>query len=112
MHIAPEMLEAAYSYLLTTPPFRRWKLPPADEVEFRVVRHPDRRGWHKVDNGRHIICLSDRCIGRTDSLMATMAHEIIHMHGDRKGIRSAHGAWFKRQAAMACRQHGFDPLLF
>lgn len=37
LHLTLEMLEGAYEYLRTTPPFRRWKLPPGADIEFHVT---------------------------------------------------------------------------
>jgi hypothetical protein len=113
LHLTPEMLRAAYEYLRTTPPFRRWKLPPADEVEFHVTRHKDRTGDCETSAGHEpLIRVSATLVGWTASLLATMAHEMIHVHLDRKKVRAAHGWEFRRAAAQVCRHHGFDPKLF
>ena len=113
LHPTPEMLRAAYTYLQTTSPFRRWKLPPADEVEFHVTRNKDKAGECESSGGHEpVIRISSRLIGRTLSLMETVAHEMVHLHLDRNGVRSHHGAAFRRCAAQVCRRHGFDPKLF
>ena len=39
LRLTPEILEGAYEFLRATPPFRGWRLPHADEVEFVVSRH-------------------------------------------------------------------------
>jgi hypothetical protein len=114
LHLTPEILRAAYDYLRATPPFNRWKLPPADEVEFHVTRHKDRTGDCETGPAGQepIIRISATLVGWTSSLMATMAHELIHVYLDRKGVRAHHGAAFRRCAAQVCRRHGFDPKLF
>ena len=40
MQITPELLEASYELLRSMPPFKRWKLPHADNVVFRVLKMP------------------------------------------------------------------------
>lgn len=112
--LTPDALRAAYDYLCETPPFRRWNLPDSDDVRFLVVRDPTLRGWYRYQEARHVIAISRRCIGHTANLIATMAHEMIHLHEQnaRACGRGEHSAAFKRWAAQVCRAHGFDPLLF
>ncbi len=42
--LTPEMLRACYEFLRSTPPFRRWSLPPGDEIGFHVTRNRTRIG--------------------------------------------------------------------
>ncbi len=112
--LTPDVLRAAYDYLNGTSPFSRWNLPDGEDVKFLVVRAPMLRGWHQMQGAQHVIAISRRCIGRTDSLMATMAHEMIHLHEEHAGACGSgqHSAAFNRWAAQVCKVHGFDPLLF
>ena len=112
LQLTPEALAAAYDYLRTTLPFRRWSLPPASEVEFCVTQHKGRFGDHTFFNGRHTIRVSTRKVGRTASLMETVAHEAVHVYCAQRGIRSGHGAEFWKGAALVCRHHGFDEKTF
>lgn len=112
MHLTPDILEAAYDYMRATPPFRRWKLPPGDEVEFHVTRRREHRGDCQSAHNHHIIRISAFNIGHTDSLMRVMAHEMVHIYCDRKKVRSHHGREFLRAAARVCQLHGFDLKLF
>lgn len=109
------MLSHAYDYLCSTPPFSKWNLPLSEEVRFVVVKDPNTAGWHKMDCDKHIIGISSGSIGRTQSLMEVMAHEMIHAHQretsmETKGAK--HNAAFMKLAARVCKIHGFDPLLF
>lgn len=109
LHLTPAMLEQAYSYLLTTPPFNKWKLPAVDDVEFHVTWHGDMYGDCSIPARIRIsACRSSM----THKLVETMAHEMIHLHLMRTDARAHHGARFKRCAAMVCRKHGFDPKTF
>jgi hypothetical protein len=123
LHVTPELMELAYEYLRATRPFKAWKLPQADEVEF-IVTHQAvtaghcrstsawvaewkggklKRVWH------HEIAVSAKMIKRTHNLIETMAHEMVHQHCDRKGVKSHHGAEFMRCCEMVAKVHGFNP---
>ena len=107
----PESLEAAYAYLVTTLPFRRWKLPPAEEVGFRVTRSRTHYGQcltERTDNGfQHTVEVSSVKNKSEGDLFQTMAHEMIHVYLDRRRVRAHHGPEFKRCAAIVCRRHGY-----
>ena len=112
--LTPHMLEAAYEYLRTTPPFSGWRLPHADAVEFHVIRTPAVCGWH-IAGETPTIAISTGRIGWTQALMETMAHEMIHLFQARRRSetpRTEHNAEFVRLAARVCDYHGFDPKLF
>lgn len=110
MHITPTMIEGAYRYLLTTPPFNRWKFPDPEEISFRVTA--DRvYGWYDCENGTHRISVSIKRVGQTISLIETVAHEMIHVyqaHHHRETPNSQHNKDFYRRAKIVCAYHGFD----
>ena len=118
LHVTPDSLENAYEYLRTTLPFRRMNLPHADNLVFRVMGARDRfghfRGRIKSMPDLNEIGVSVRIVNSTDLLMATMAHEMIHLYQHERGssTRSSHNAEFERIAARVCRIHGFDPESF
>jgi hypothetical protein len=107
-----DTLRAAYAFLNETPPFSRWNLPDADDVDFKVARTATHFGWYTVNGNNHLIAVSCAPVRDTQTLLATMAHEMIHVHERQAGAcRSGvqHGAAFRRWAAQVCRIHGFDP---
>ena len=113
--MTPEILEAAYEYLRLTPPFRGWNLPHADQVMFRVLGAKDRfghfRGRHRRADlhGASEIAISASLVRSTGVLLATMAHEMIHLHQDENGTaRGHHNPKFHALARKVCRAHGFD----
>ena len=114
LHLTPDCLENAYEYLRTTLPFRRMNLPHADNLIFKVMGARDRfghfRGRIKTTNELNEIGVSIRVVHSTDLLMATMAHEMIHLFQHEVGScsRSDHNAEFERIAERVCRIHGFD----
>mgnify|MGYP001576237169 CR=1 FL=1 len=111
--LTPAMLETAYEYLRSTPPFCAWKLPPAEEVEFGVTRHRDREGDHCVYQRTtdHVIRVSAYYVKTTSALMCCMAHEMIHAYQERKGGAryDRHNAEFKRLTIRVCSVHGWNP---
>jgi hypothetical protein len=115
--LTKEMCAGMYDYIRTTPPFRNWNLPEAEEVVFRVTRDPGRKGHYRRDRyGRREIAVSIASIGYTGSLAEVMAHEMIHLHEDMVGIlyksNAEHTRFFRRNAEIVCKFHGFDPRLF
>jgi hypothetical protein len=116
MKLTPPRLAAAYMFLRATPPFSRWKLPLASEVEFRVIKQETVLGTHKVcpRQGHHVITISGARVGHTMTLLCTMAHEMIHLYQLEVGTATAaeHNAEFRRLGKVVCRHHGFDPKEF
>lgn len=115
LRLTPEMLEGAYEYLRVSPPFCRWNLPHADQVSFRVMGTRDRfghfRGRHKKASGDDFseIAISAGMVRSTELLIATMAHEMIHLYQDETGTaRGHHNPAFRKLAKRVCAVHGFD----
>jgi hypothetical protein len=110
------MLATAYDFLRASAPFRGWRMPDPDEVEFHVISARDRRG-HYCRGGQslHCIAVSAASVGHTETLIRTIAHEMIHLH--QREARSEtpnaeHNAEFLRLARLVCLHHGFDPRAF
>ena len=109
LRLTPEVLAAAYEYLRACPPFNRWKMPEVDDVAFKVSRDTRTDGLcFQTADGGYGIAISDAKHSHTATLMATMAHEMVHVYLDRRGVRAHHGADFRRCAALVCKHHGFD----
>jgi hypothetical protein len=113
LSLTPAMVEAAYELLRTTPPFRGWRLPPSDEVEFRVT--DDRAALGSCRADRACIAISGHLHGHLSTLLATLAHEMLHLWQERRGTGRrdvVHDHEFRRVARRIARLHGFDPRLF
>ena len=112
--LTPQIIEGAYEFLRATPPFRNWKLPHADEVTFVVSRHKLHVGYHRGSRRKiysHEIGISSACVGHTNTLLRTMAHEMIHQYQQRARTETPgaeHNAEFIRLARRVCRYHGWD----
>lgn len=111
--LTPEVLAAAYDYLCELPPFSSWSLPPSDEIKFKVVRKNDCYGYYWRKDGKHNIAISSRLVGRHESLLSSMAHEIIHLHLTEIGTTGdPHGPEFVSLSQDICLIHGWDILNF
>ena len=96
--------------LRSFPPFCRWKLPPCSEVVFHVAKTDK---WHAawwVYGERHHIEVSEKKHGHIGSLVASMAHEMIHVRQkvNKTETKGEHNAEFKRLAKRVCDAFGFD----
>lgn len=109
-----EMLASAYDYLCAQKPFSSWNLPPSEDIKFAVIRRMDRYAHYQTRGGRRYIEVSSRLVGRHEILIATIAHEMIHLHQDMIGILGSnpHDAAFHKLADKVCKIHEFDRLTF
>lgn len=112
--LTPEILAAAYDYIVATPPFNRWNMPDSSDIKFIVSREPNVRGWYRRRHGRHEIGVSSRCNGHTISVLETMAHEATHLHQAEACMenKAQHNRAFTKLADRVCKYHGFDPRTF
>jgi hypothetical protein len=114
LRLTPDMLAAAYDFLRAAEPFKGWKLPEAEELGFHVVRDPKIFADFGMENGVAVIRVSEARNGHAVTLLATMAHEMIHLHQHRRKLDRGgdHNADFRARAARICALHGFDPKTF
>lgn len=114
MHITPELMESSYRLLSEALPFRRWRMPHPDQVEFNVSLHRDRHAHHRAykDGVTHEIAVSAHKVKSLNLLNECMAHEMVHIRQDQLGMRDKHGEGFKRLAKLVCRRNGFDLAAF
>lgn len=112
--LTPDMVAAVYECLRQFPPFSSWKLPPAEEVEFRVSNQPNSMGEYTryartVD---HIVIVSSLTIGHFATLASVVAHEMVHLKqaldGTEPSRAGGHNAEFRRLAKQVCKIHGWD----
>lgn len=113
----PDMLAAGYDFLRTTPPFRRWGMPPSDAIEFRVTNDSKEHGHYNriARTDRHWIAMSQASIGQTNTLVMFLAHEMIHLHQALKKLETqnaTHNADFRKKARAVCKAHGWDLKIF
>jgi hypothetical protein len=110
-----EIVRGTYIFLQTTPPFKSWMLPDAEDVYFKVVKTKKLHGWYCYHEGKHTIAVSMGVVGHTYTLVKAVAHEMTHLYLQLCGVdavKSQHGAAFKKLARKVCSFHGFDPREF
>lgn len=115
VHITPAMIEATYELLRTAPPFRRWHLPPGDDVEFRVFTcNSHAADYYRKADGTHVLRVNANWTGTLHGLLRHVAHEMVHLaHGIAcPSDQAHHGAWFRHKAAQVCRHLLLDPKSF
>jgi hypothetical protein len=110
IHVTPELMEAVYEMLRLTPPFKSWKMPHADDVDFYVMKTRENHGDCGIENGRHFIRISYRTHKTLFAVILTMAHEMCHVQEHRRGVRGdhQHGRVFHKLADSVCKNHGWD----
>ena len=117
IRLTPARLAAAYECLRAFPPFCRWRLPPASDVRFTVLKTKAAYGQHRrlKYSDKHFVYVSAGTVGHLNTLMCTMAHELIHVAQDvRKTTtpNTEHNAQFWRIAKSVARQFGWDERSF
>lgn len=106
----PSHLAIMYECLRKLPPFKEWKLPDADEIEFRTPAIID-FGEFRAPN---VITVSSARHANFDTIMQTLAHEMLHLHQHLTGTenRYQHNAEFKRLAKRVTKNFGWDSKAF
>lgn len=109
-----ETLAAAYDYLCELPPFNKWNLPHSEDVKFSVIRKSDRFAHYQMVGGVHHIAVSSMFVGRHESLLSSLSHEMVHLHIEASGMSTdnPHDAVFHKLADKVCKLHDFDRLTF
>jgi hypothetical protein len=115
MKITSTILKNIYNMLVVCEPFDKWHMPLAAQIKFIVNADPDVMGTYMYDDGEkleHIITISTARCGFLDTVIRTMAHEMIHMSFyRRKGNKWAqHGKEFRARCHRVGKELGLDPL--
>ena len=106
--VTPTTIRACYQLLAQLPPFSRWKLPRTKDIEFIATRATDCYGEYEPE---HIVRVSSAKNGHLDTLLRTVAHEMIHMvRACRRDPNwEKHDEKFAAMAAQVSKNMGFDP---
>lgn len=117
MRLTHEALEGAYNFLKACYPFCRWRLPDADDLEFRVTRHKDRFGHFDDRDGKvpfPNISISEIHVTDCRGLLEVMGHELVHvaLFVAKDPHWENHGRAFKAKAKTVCKSMGFDLATF
>jgi len=115
MKLNPQILENMYSMLWVCEPFVSWKLPLPQQIKFIVDMDETAMGTYLYDDGgefEHIVTISSARCGHLDTVIRTMAHEMIHMSRSNtiSDAWTKHDTTFRRRAHKISANLGFDPL--
>lgn len=112
VHFSPEDLRTLYDMNRTLPPFKGWKLPPGNEVEFHFVpmRGQDQADCQELANGRWRIRLAANKHRTLSAAIMTLQHEMVHLHLGTAypRDRAHHGTRFQKAADRVCKIMGWD----
>jgi hypothetical protein len=113
MKLTPVILKEIYEVLSICEPFDKWNMPYADEIKFEVTQDMDCMGTYLYDDGsdfEHTITISAARCGHLDTVIRTMAHEMIHCsrHGTVTDAWLKHDKTFRNRAKKVSQAMGFD----
>jgi len=116
MKLTSTILKNIYKMLVICEPFDKWDMPLAEQIKFIVDHDPDTMGTFLYDDGadkyEHVITISAARCGFLDTVIRTMAHEMIH--ASRWNTSTAawqkHDKTFRHRAKLVADELGFDPL--
>ena len=115
MIFTPDHLHATYDFMRHFKPFCRWKLPPGDEIAFKLTLEQKTSGYCQPDRDQHWIAVSHKCAGTIYTLQRIMGHEMIHlkqMLAKTETNGAEHNAEFRELAKNVCREWNWDVLDF
>ena len=91
-------------------PFNTWNLPNTALINFVVTNEEDAYGTYVYDDDIHIITISKAKCSHFETILKTLAHEMIHMKRYKTKAWDQHDAVFRRYAKSIANEFGFDPL--
>jgi hypothetical protein len=106
-----EHCKAVYEMLLQLPPFTRWKMPGSRSIEFVVNNDSTCYGEFEPPK---IIRISKKKVGHLDTLIKTMAHEMLHLRlwYIKDAGWNKHDGKFEEYGERIAKSMGFDPKEF
>jgi hypothetical protein len=116
IQLTSTILKNMYTMLVVCKPFDKWDMPLPEQIKFIVDHDPDTMGTFLYDDGadkyEHVITISAARCGFLDTVIRTMAHEMIH--ASRWNTSTAawqkHDKVFRSRAFAVSQSMGFDPL--
>ena len=111
MKITTKVLEGIYLTLAKCEPFTKWDLPPSELCRFLIVDDHSVMATYEFDESLakpHIFCISKARCNFLDTIIRSMAHEIIHCSRYKSNKWHLHDATFKRRKMLVGKELGFD----
>ena len=110
--LTKEMLAHCFDMIAATPLMSKWGLPESEDVKFKLVARKKYFGRYIYDGGNHTIEISTKSVGTFQTLISTMAHEMIHLHQSQLDLPVADDAAFDWFAETVCKELELDRLAF
>jgi ABC-type oligopeptide transport system ATPase subunit len=112
MKLTAGKLQAIYVMLTNLRPFDAWTMPHTDEIIFQVTSELDAMGTYVFDDlqEKHVLTISKAKNAHLDTVIRTMAHEMIHMKRGKTRGWNKHDRVFRNHARRIALELGFDPL--
>ena len=110
--VTAESIRGVYVMLSKMMPFKRWAVAPVEQVLFVATNSKEVYGEYTPDDDDfHIIRISGAKHGHLDTMIKTVAHEMIHMvlYRRRNKEWAEHDATFSAMAEQVCKYLGYDP---
>lgn len=110
MKFTSTTLRSIYLMLCDLRPFCNWSLPIAEEIIFVASNDTDAMGTYIYDDTKekHVLTVSKAKNGHLETVIKTMAHEMIHMKRGNTSKWDKHDAVFRRYAHQISKELGFD----
>lgn len=108
LRLTAEKLARGYMFLRACEPFSEWGLPPSHAIKFKVNRAKDTIADFAVFRGVPHIRVSANGAGHTETVLAALGHEMIHLRQHLCGDMETHGPRFQKAAKRVCAVHGWD----
>lgn len=110
MHVTPDRVAAVYDCLRHFPPFCNWKLPSSEDIELHVSLQEDAFAVYHRSGEQHGITISMTLVKNWQTLVESVAHEMVHLHQARAGTetRAEHNREWRRLAKTVCDSFGWN----
>ena len=103
-------LEAMYIMLCQMKPFKAWDLPNTANIKFIVTKEEDALGSYVFDDDLHVITISKAKCNHFDTILKTLAHELIHCKRHKTKNWDKHDKVFRDYATQVANEFGWDKL--
>jgi len=106
--VTVDTLKVMYKMFCNLPPFDKYTLPHASQIEWLIVNDPDMYGQYQPEP--HAITISTARCGHLDTIQRTLVHEMVHMILYLQGKRyELHNKNFFNFTNKIATLYGWDP---
>lgn len=111
MKFTSSSLRSIYIMLRNLAPFKNWSMPDEKNMIFVASNDTDAMGTYIYDEEleRHVMTISKQKNGHLDTVIKTMAHEMIHLRRWKTSGWDKHDDVFRKYATQVANELGFDP---